>query len=65
MTEDLLKKRYSRLLTMVRKYRGLEREYFKYRVKTDLVKLKALAREIDAQIEKDITELNSNQLDLL
>lgn len=52
-------------LDKVRKMRGYQKEYFKYRVRSDLETAKRYEREVDKLIEEEIKAIKSQQLTLI
>ena len=61
MNTEEIQKKYDRLLDKVRRMRGLQREYFKYRVGEDLKRAKAMEREVDQIIDEEVKAKKSNQ----
>lgn len=61
MTIEELQKRHDRLVDYVRKMRGFQKEYFKYRVRSDLETAKRFEREVDRLIALEIGEKKSKQ----
>lgn len=45
--------------------RGYQKEYFKYRVRSDLETAKRYEREVDKLIEEEIKAIKSQQLTLI
>lgn len=64
MTQEELQKKYDRLVDRVRRMRGLQREYFKYRVGEDLKKAKVLEREVDHLLDEEVKNKKSNQQEI-
>ena len=64
MTQDEIQKKYDRLVDRVRRMRGLQKEYFKYRASDDLKKAKTLEREVDQIIEEEVKTQKSNQQEI-
>lgn len=64
MTNEELNAKYLRLVDKVRKMRGRQIEYFKYRAKTDLDAAKRFEREVDALIMEEVNKQKSGQQDL-
>lgn len=61
---QLLKKKHDRLVDLVRRMRGYQKEYFKYRASSDLSLARKLEREVDKLIDEEIKVLKSNQPEL-
>jgi hypothetical protein len=61
MTFEELQKRYQRLVQLVGKMRGHQREYFKYRASYDLERARRLEREVDKIIREEEQRKNSHQ----
>ncbi|MFB6453744.1 hypothetical protein ACE38W_00610 [Chitinophaga sp. Hz27] len=61
---DILKKKFSRLLELTRKTRGHQKEYFKYRAKSDLEKAKIWERQLDQFIKDEVIIMQNKQQDL-
>lgn len=61
MTQEDLQKKYDRLFEKVRRMRGMQREWFKYRVGDDLKRAKVLEREVDQLIDEEVKLKKSNQ----
>ncbi|MGC4244538.1 MAG: hypothetical protein QM686_20385 [Herbaspirillum sp.] len=59
--EDQTQKKYDRLLEAVRKMRGHQKEYFKYRAKSDLEKSRYHERQVDQLIKEELEERKSLQ----
>lgn len=64
MTTQELEERYNRLVDAVRKMRGCQKEYFKYRAKTDLEKSKHWERQVDAIVGDHVRQQESKQKEL-
>lgn len=64
MTQQELQKKYDYLFDKIRRMRGVQKDYFKYRAKSDLEILKKIERDVDLFIEKEIKEINSKQTEI-
>lgn len=64
MSQDELQKKYDQLIEKVRRMRGHQKEYFKYRASSDLQLAKRFEREVDELIKKEMEERKSNQKEL-
>lgn len=64
MSNDELQQKYDRLFEKVRRMRGYQKEYFKYRVKNDLETAKRFEREVDKIIDDEVKLKKSNQTEL-
>lgn len=64
MTQEELEKRHDRLIDKVRKMRGYQKEWFKYRVGEDLKRAKVLEREVDQLIDEELKFKKSNQTEI-
>lgn len=60
MSEELQKK-YDRLVDKVRRMRGVQKEYVKYRTRQDWDLSKRLEREVDALISEEVKQQKSKQ----
>lgn len=56
--------KFDRLLDKVRRMRAYQREYFKYRAKSDLDMAKRFEREVDKMVEEEVKIKKSNQQEL-
>ena len=61
MDAQTLQKRYDRLIESVRRMRAAQREYFKYRARSDLEVAKRWERETDRLITEEIKQKKSKQ----
>jgi hypothetical protein len=61
MTQQELQIKYDHLIEKVRRMRGHQREYFKYRARSDLDIARRLEREIDRIIAEEIAQQKSMQ----
>ena len=61
MTQEELQKKHDRLVDKVRRMRGMQKEWFKYRVGDDLKRAKVLEREVDQLIDEEVKLKKSNQ----
>ena len=61
MTQEELQKKHDRLVDKVRRMRGMQKEWFKYRVGDDLKRAKVLEREVDQLIDEEVKLMKSNQ----
>lgn len=61
MTPDEIKARYDHLLDKVRRLRGYQKEYFKYRASRDLQLAKRFEREVDDMIKTEVEIQKSKQ----
>jgi len=61
MTQDELQKKYDRLLDKARQVRGVQKEYFKYRLGKDLERARRLERELDHMIAEEVKAKESRQ----
>lgn len=61
---DLLQLRHNRLVDKVRKMRGYQKEYFKYRIGSDLKVAKKFEREVDFIIKEEVERQKANQKEL-
>lgn len=64
MSTEELQVRYDQLVDKVRRMRGAQREYFKYRAKTDLDLSKRLEREVDKMIQDEVDKQKSKQKEM-
>lgn len=64
MTESEIQTKYNRLIDLLRKMRGAQKEYFKYRARTDLDAAKKYEREVDHIIIEEVKNLKSNQTEM-
>lgn len=64
MTLEELQQKYDRLVDKVRKMRGVQKEYFKYRAKVDLDRARRLEREVDDLIGEEVKIQQSKQKEL-
>lgn len=64
MTPQEWEVRFNDLVEKVRKMRGHQKEYFKYRAKTDLEKSKFWERQVDQTIDGHVKEQKSQQQEL-
>jgi hypothetical protein len=61
MSQEELQKKYDQLMEKVRRMRGHQKEYFRYRASSDLQLAKRFEREVDEFIKKEIEQRKSNQ----
>lgn len=64
MSQEELQKKYDQLFDRVRRMRGHQKEYFKYRASSDLQLAKRFEREVDELIKKEIEQRKSNQKEI-
>ncbi len=64
MTQEELQLRHNKLVDLLRKMRGAQREYFKYRATTDLQAAKRYEHEVDKMINEEVKAQKSNQREL-
>lgn len=64
MTQEELQIKYDHLADKVRRMRGVQKEYFKYRAKQDLELSKRLEREVDALISQEVQQQKTKQKEL-
>lgn len=64
MTHEELQKKYDILVEKVRRMRGHQKEYFKYRASSDLQSARRFEREVDGIIEEAVKIQKSKQRDL-
>lgn len=64
MEHEALEKKYNQLVDKVRRMRGVQKEYFKYRAKVDLDRARRLEREVDTLIDAAVQNQKSNQTEL-
>lgn len=64
MTEAEIQTKYDRLLEKVRRMRGYQKEYFKYRASSDLQLAKRFEREVDQLIADEVKIQKSNQKEM-
>lgn len=64
MSQEELQKKYDQLVEKVRRMRGHQKEYFKYRASSDLQLAKRFEREVDELIKKEIEQRKSNQKEI-
>lgn len=65
MTQEELQRKYDTLFEKVRRMRGHQKEYFKYRTGKDLETAKRIERELDQLIKVELERRNSKQGELL
>ncbi|RFM30053.1 hypothetical protein [Deminuibacter soli] len=65
MTQEELQKKYNHLLEKVRRMRGVQKEFFKYRARADLDLSRRLEREVDHLIQDEVNNQKSKQIPLL
>lgn len=53
--------KYDKILDLVRRMRGHQKEFFKYHSSIDLEKAKRIERLVDAFIKDEIQSIKSNQ----
>lgn len=63
-TQEGLQRKYDRLVELVRKTRGHQKEYFKYRASSDLKKAKQWENALDAFIDEEVKTRESKQKEL-
>lgn len=63
-TQEVLQKRFDRLLDLVRKTRGHQKEYFKYRGSADLKRARQWESALDAFIDEEVKSRESKQKEL-
>lgn len=61
---EALQKKYDRLVDLVRKTRGRQKEYFKYRASSDLKQARQWEATLDAFIDEDLKSRESKQKEL-
>lgn len=54
MDRELLEIKYRLLLDKVRRMRGVQKEYFRYRCSEDLKRARRLEREVDQIIQEEV-----------
>ncbi len=64
MSENELQKRFDRLLDKARQVRGIQKEYFKYRLGKDLDRARRLEREFDQMLSEEVKLKEANQREL-
>ena len=64
MENEILRKKYDRLLDLARKVRGHQKEYFKYRSSETLKRCKIFEQQLDALLKDEVAEIKSNQQEL-
>lgn len=64
MTKEDLQKKYNNLVDKVRRMRAYQKEYFKYRARSDLEMSKRFEREVDKLIADEVNQQKSNQKEL-
>ena len=64
MTNEETQKRLDRLVDKVRQMRGLQKEYFKYRIRADLERCRRLEREVDQILTEEVNIQKSKQSNL-
>ena len=65
MSNEELELKYERLLYSVRKMRGYQREYLRWKINRDMHNAKHWEREVDNLLKKHEEEKASGQLKLL
>lgn len=61
MTQEELQKKYDQLVEKVRRMRGHQKEFFKYRAKVDLDAARRFERDVDKLIEEEVKQKKSKQ----
>ena len=61
MTQEEIQKKYDQLVEKVRRMRGHQKEFFKYRAKVDLDAARRFEREVDKLIEEEVKQKKSQQ----
>ncbi len=64
MTQDELQKKHARFLDKVRQMRGVQKDYFKFRMRSYLERSKRLEREVDAMINEEVKAMKSGQQEI-
>lgn len=64
MTQEELQAKYDHLIDLVRKVRGSQKEFFKYRARVDLEKSRYHERRLDSFINDEVKKQKSKQQDL-
>lgn len=64
MTPDELQTKYDRLIDLVRRMRGRQKDYFKYRARPDLDASKNLERQVDNLLKSEVEKKESKQQEL-
>jgi hypothetical protein len=64
MTTEEIQKKYEVFFNKVRRMRGHQKEYFRYRASSDLQLAKRFEREVDELIKKEVEERKSNQKEI-
>lgn len=64
MTHEEIKAKYDRLVDYVRRMRGWQKEYFRYRSSEAKSKAMALERQVDQIIDQEVKIQKSKQADL-
>ena len=64
MSNEELQTKYDRLLDKTRQVRGIQREYFKYRLGKDLDRARRLERELDQMIAEEVKTKESKQKEI-
>jgi hypothetical protein len=64
MTLEELQRKYDHLLNTIRKMRGHQKEYFRYRARSDLDLSKRAEREVDKIIAEEVKNKKSQQKEL-
>lgn len=64
MTTEELNAKYDRLFELVRKMRGRQKEFFKYRASVDLQESRRLERQVDTLIADEVKRKQSQQKEL-
>lgn len=59
-----IEQKYLHLLDLVRRMRGVQKDYFRYRASEDLKRARRLEREVDQLIEMEVKKLKSLQKQL-
>lgn len=65
MSQEELQQKYDRLIDRVRRMRGRQKEYFKYRASSDLEAARRLEREVDKLLNEEVKAQQSKQNSLL
>ncbi len=61
MEQETLQKKYDKLLDLVRRVRGRQREYEKYRASSDLKTARLLERKLDEFLKEEVKAIESKQ----
>ena len=64
MTPEEIHIKYARLVDLIRKMRGWQREYRKYHARGDLPKMRHYERQVDALIDAEVKAAAAKQKQL-